>query len=284
MYKRLLAVVLVSTISLGVFRSISYSNRNFAPVANTNAPGENSCARSGCHSTFGLLENLEERLSVLVDGANMDANFEYSPGSTYNMQLSIQNPKARNGFSLTVLNQAGEMAGNLSTSSNDAQVNNGPAGKKYVGHTNSLGVSSWDFEWTAPSDSQVLTVFSIANLSNNNGFTDGDSVLTKTFTFTAMVDTTSDTTATGIRSYVLSNSIQVISPLSVNGVVFNIDVLNANYFDFEIYNSIGQLMEKENFFLHGGKQQLSIPFVGEKGIYFLRVISEGKESIHRFVN
>lgn len=282
MNKRLLAIILVSAISFGVFRSISYSNKNFAPVAHTNGPGENTCARSGCHSSFALQENMPARLSITVNGNEMDSNFEYTKGETYNMQFTIQNAKARNGFSLTILDPNGSLAGDLSTSSTDAQVSNGPGGKKYVGHTNSLGLSSWDFDWTAPTDSLELTVFSIANLTNNNNNTSGDSVLTKTFSFTAKADTTNDTTS--IRSRELTENIQVISDLSENGVVFNIEVDNAKPFTFNIYNALGQIIESKEYFLHSGKQQIKIPFTSEKGIYFLQSASQGKVSVERFLN
>ena len=280
MNKRLFAVLLVSAISFGVFRSISYSNRNFAPVAHANGPGENTCAKSGCHSTFPLQENLEDRLSITIDNVEMDANFGYTPGQTYSVVFAIQNAKMRNGFSFTLLNTMGELAGALSTSSNDAQVTNGPNGKKYVGHTNSSGVSSWDFQWTAPSDSQVLTVYSIANLTNNDMDEIGDSVLTKTFSFTAMPDTS----MTSIRSRDLEEEIQVISPLSENGVVFNIDINEVKSFNFTIYNAMGELIAERVHLLHTGKQQIKIPFESSKGIYFLQTSSGDKVSIHKFMN
>lgn len=284
MNKRLLAVLIVSAFTFGVFRSISYSNRNFAPVAHTNAPGENSCARSGCHSSFSLVETLADRLQITANGSALDASFLYTPGETYTMTFTIANAKARNGFSLTILDEAGQMAGTLSTSSGDAQVSNGPGGKRYVGHTNSLGVSSWDFEWTAPSDSLELTVFSIANLSNNNLQTNGDSILTKSFSFTAVATEPQDTTGTNIFERVLAEDIQIISPLSNESVVFNIDVENARSFDFYIYDAMGQLIANQDYFLHSGKQQLNIPFEGAKGIYFLQAVSQGKTKTQRFIN
>lgn len=284
MNKRLLAVLVVSALTFGVFRSISYSNRNLAPVGRTNAPGELSCASSGCHSSaFGLIETLPDRLEITADGSSMDANFLYTPGETYMMTFSILNPRDRNGFSLTILDDAGQMAGSLATSSNDAQVLNGPGGKSYIGHTNSLGVSSWDFEWTAPSDSLELTVYGIANLSNNNLNTNGDSILTKSFTFTADASP-QDTTGTSILDRALTDDIQVITPLSNEAVVFNIDVKDARYFDFYVYDAMGQLVAKQNYFLHAGKQQLNIPFEGAKGIYFLQTVSEGKTDSQRFIN
>ena len=276
MNKRLLAVLIASAFTFGIFRSISYSNGNYAPVAHTNAPGENSCASSGCHSSFSLVETLADRLQITANGSAMDANFLYTPGETYTMTFTIANAKARNGFSLTILDEAGQMAGTLSTSSGDAQVLNGPAGKRYVGHTNSSGVSSWDFEWTAPSVSLELTVFSIANLSNNNGETDGDSILTKSFSF--------NSPGTNIFERVLAEDIQIISPLSNESVVFNIDVENARSFDFYVYDAMGQLIANQDYFLHSGKQQLNIPFEGAKGIYFLQAVSQGKTKTQRFIN
>lgn len=284
MNKRLLAFTIIVPAALFVFTSISYSNRNFAPVGNTNAPGENTCARSGCHSSFPLQENIPNRISITADGQEMDANFEYTKGKTYDMQLVINMAKARNGFSLTMLNPNGDLVGAFATNSNDAQVANGAAGKKYVGHTNSLGVSSWDFQWTAPSDSQVITVYSIANLSNNNNATSGDSIVTKSFTFTAMVDTSSDSTATGITSRALAAQVQVINALNQEGVAFNIIVDEVNYFNCEIIDLNGATVFTKQYLLHTGEHHIAIPLLESKGLYFLRISSKDKASTFKFVN
>jgi hypothetical protein len=280
MNKRILAFTIITSLALFVFTSISYSNRNFAPVGNTNAPGENTCAKSGCHSSFPVQGNLSSRITITVDGVEMDENFEYTKGTTYNMNFLINNAKARNGFSLTMLNTNGELIGTLATNSNDAQLSNGAAGKKYVGHTNSLGVSTWDFQWTAPLDSQLVTIYSIANLTNNNNATTGDSILTKSFSFTAMADSVS----TAIVSRSLTEQVQIINSMNNNGVAFNIDVNEVKYFSCEIIDLNGALVFNKEYLLHSGKQHIAIPVLGDKGLYFLRISSGSNASTYKFIN
>ena len=280
MNKRLLAFTAITSLALFVFTSISYSNKNFAPVGNTNAPGENTCAKSGCHSSFSVQSNMPARITITADGVDMDANFQYTKGATYNMKFLINNAKARNGFSLTMLNPNGELVGTLATNSNDAQISNGAAGKKYVGHINSLGVSFWDFEWTAPTDSQVVTLYSIANLTNNNNATSGDSILTKSFTFTAKADTT----ATAIISRELTENIQVINAIENGGVAFNIDVNEVKYFNCEILDLNGSIVFNKKYLLHTGQHHISIPVLNNKGLYFLRISSGSNSSTYKFIN
>lgn len=286
MNKRLLSFTIISSLALFVFTSISYSNRNFAPVGNTTAPGENTCAKAGCHATFGTQTNMSDRISISIDGVEMDANFEYTRGASYNMNLTINNARDRNGFSLTILNSSDELVGTLATSSNDAQVTNGANGKRYVGHTNSLGVSTWDFEWTAPADSQSVTLYSIVNISNNNNNTSGDSILTKSIAFTALADTTTTdtTTATSILSRSLTEQIQVINALGQEGVAFNIDVNEVKYFNCEIIDLNGTIVFTDKYFLHKGKHQIFIPVLNKKGLFFLRVSSGQNSSSFKFVN
>jgi hypothetical protein len=284
MNKRLLASTVITSLALFLFTSISYSNKNFAPVGNTNAPGENTCAKSGCHATFPVQGNMPARITITADGIEIDANFKYAKGTTYNMNFLINNAKARNGFSLTMLNSNGELVGTLATSSNDAQISNGVAGKKYVGHTNSLGVSSWDFQWTAPLDSQVVTVYSIANLANNNNATSGDSILTKSFSFTALADTTADTTGTAILSRTLTENIQVINAIENGGVAFNIDVNEVKYFNCEIMDLNGAIVFRKEYLLHTGQHHIAIPVLNNKGLYFLRISSGANSSTYKFIN
>lgn len=279
MNKRLLSFSLISTLAFFVFMSTSYSNRNFAPAGRTNAPGENNCASSGCHSTFGLQENLQSRITITVDNVDMDENFTYTPGTTYDMKFLINMAKARNGFSLTILNENGDFVGDISTSSNDATVST-LNGKKYIGHTNSSGVTFWDFQWTAPADSQVLTVYSIANLADNNMSPNGDSILSKTFSFTSIPDTTQ----TGIFNAALTENVQIINTGNQNGANFNITVDEVKYFTCEVFDLSGRQVALEEYLLHTGKQNISIPMDTEKGLYFLKLSSKGRSSTYKFMN
>ena len=279
MNKRLLSFSIISALALFVFTSISYSNKNFAPTGRTNAPGESSCAASGCHNSFSLQENLASRITITVDGVDMDNSFKYIPGTTYDMKFLINDAKARNGFSLTILNASGQFVGDLVTSSTDAQVNTS-FGKKYVGHTNSSGVTFWNFQWIAPVDSQVLSLYSVANLTNNNNATSGDSILTKSFEFTAL----RDSVQSGILNTSLTEKVEMINTGNQHGAVFNITVDEVKYFTCEVFDLNGKLVANEEYLLHSGKQNLSVPFTGDKGIYFLKLSSKGKSSTFKFMN
>lgn len=285
MNKRLLAFSVISVLALFVFMKFSYSNKNFAPVGNTNAPNETSCARSGCHNSFALQQNMMDRISITANGTEVDANFTYTPNTNYSMVFSILQPRSRNGFSLTVLNENNEYTGTLAASgAPNAQLNNGSganSSRKYVGHTNSSGVSTWNFTWTAPSDSQVVSFYGIANLTNSNDNDNGDSILTvvRTFTMEAQADT-----STGIQSKDLQEELRIINnPSNNNSVQFSMDVVSPKLFSFEVFNLNGQLILSESKFLHSGTQSLNLALVSSPGIHLLKVSSENKFASYKLI-
>ncbi|MEZ4979850.1 MAG: choice-of-anchor V domain-containing protein [Chitinophagales bacterium] len=285
MNKRLLSFFFVSVIVFIVFMSVSYSNKNSAPVGNTNAPNESSCASGSCHSSFALQQNLMDRISITANGIEVDANFTYSPNTSYAMVFSILQPRSRNGFSLTVLNENNQYTGTLAaTGAPNAELKNGSGAnstRKYVGHTNSSGVSTWNFTWTAPSDSQQISFYGIANLSNNNNNTNGDSILTVVRTFT--MEDTGDT-STSISNRELQDELRIVNnPLSKQHIQFSVDVLSPKLFQFEVFNLNGQLIYSEEKFLHSGIQNINLPISSTTGIHIFKVSSENKFASYKLI-
>jgi hypothetical protein len=288
MNKRLLSFTIIAIFAFFIFRGVSYSNKNFAPVGNTNAPNETSCARSGCHSSFSLQQNMMDRISITANGVEVDANFTYTANTTYNMRYEILQPKSRNGFSLTVLNASNQFVGTLAApGAPNAQLSNGSganSSRKYVGHTNTSAVSVWDFTWTAPSDSQVISFYATSNLSNNNDNTNGDSILAiiRTFTMESSSDTIVDTTGTAIFSRNLIEELTIINnPTEKQNLQFSLEVVDVKSFSFELYDLNGKQMIKDERVLHTGKQIISIPVEVSNGLYILKVSSQGRSASYK---
>ena len=178
---------------------------NGAPTGKTGAPGENDCTQ--CHSGSVNDGSLVSNLSF--SGVN-----EYSPGSTYNLTLNIQNGAAKNGFQLVALDSAtASNAGTLIvTDAIKTQLSSG-SGRTYLNHRNSGTIfSSWSFDWTAPSTNVGPVTFYYAyNVTNNAWNTGGDQIYLANFTvypsscgnFSSSIQTT-DVTCYGDRNGVVS--------------------------------------------------------------------------------
>lgn len=272
MNKRLLSFLAVAAIFFIAFNRISYSNGVNVPGGFTNAPSDQNCTNAGCHTSFSLQTNLDERIHLTADGLELDANFKYEPGETYTMVFEIINPKPKNGFSLTVLNADNNFVGTLTAPGNPGARTSTANGKTYVGHSLSSSITSWTFDWTAPTDSQEVTFYGIANLSNASNTSLGDSILTIQKTITMA----SDTNGTAIYSRALLDNIQVVNHPSNKGLLFSINVTQAKNFLIELYTTTGEKVLTNQQFLHPGMQNIQLPVDANSGLYLLKVASEGK--------
>ncbi len=263
-----------------VISSSLYSRRDFAPTGNTDAPSEQSCASSSCHNSFPLQAQHNSRVVLKADGMVVTDTFKYQKNKTYDMELRLVNPSSRNGFSLTVLNgQSQYIVNSLDASNSMAGAEllfNTALNRSYIGHTNSLNVSSWDFKWNAPSDSQQITFYASANISNNNNSPSGDSIFAMQVSITAKSDTLEDTTAIRIVNNVLKDEINILQNPSYSSYLnFTIDVELPRNFEFKIFTIDGKVIAHKHKFLHSGKQQIQLP-IEVKGTHFLYIESDKK--------
>lgn len=145
----------------------------------TGAPGELTCAVSGCHG--GVPNTGPGQLEII-------APTFYAPGQTYEMtvrHLTSDPSRRRWGFQLTALDGTSNRAGNLQSTSGLTQVlEGGPGGnREYIEH-GFLGTfqgqslpASWTFNWVAPSgDVGPVTFYAAGNQANNNGSESGDQI------------------------------------------------------------------------------------------------------------
>ena len=136
------------------------------PAKKTGAPGESTC--TSCHSGSILSAAGVVNFEFNVAGSST----EYTPGETYPMQISIGSG-SKSGFELTILNgnnqKAGDFINGVNTSTTVA------SGKEYIRHSASNNLTSFNFEWTAPSSNMgdLRAFFSFCK-SNVNGLNSGD--------------------------------------------------------------------------------------------------------------
>lgn len=161
-----------------VINHASLINSGGAPTGKTGAPGENNCTM--CHS--GTLNSGAQTSNVVFSGSN----YEYVPGTTYDLNLILNNGDAKNGFQLVVLDSvSNNNAGNLLvTDAVNTQLATGN-NRTYLNHTAAgNGSTNWNFQWTAPTIDigpvVIYYAYNVAGYPLSN--TSGDNIYTNQIT------------------------------------------------------------------------------------------------------
>lgn len=149
----------------------SVRDPNNPPAGRTGAPGETTCAASGCHSGGTYTGTVS--ISGIPD--TITAN------QSYVITLTHASNAVRAGFELTCLDNANVKCGTLTAGTGTSVATSG--GRQYVRQsapkTLSNGSTSWSFTWKAPASiSGNQATFYFASLAaNGNGNKTGDNPL-----------------------------------------------------------------------------------------------------------
>lgn len=162
-----------------------------APASHTGAPGEKTCATSGCHD-----DNSVNSGSAQIDLQLGESQTTVLPGHTYALKIKITDPGVnRFGFQLLALEtKTNRDLGNFIISdSTRTQLVVNPhelKDRKYITYTFNgtdainNGYGEWIINWAAPQDLRKPVTFYLAAVSGNDDMSDkGDMVYTKHFTF-----------------------------------------------------------------------------------------------------
>ncbi len=166
-----------------------------APEGHTGAPGEQTCAKSGCHSDH----DLNSGPGILTLDFE-DPQQTYEAGKTYDITISIQQTGIeRFGFEFVAVDEMGsQSAGTIMlTDPQRTQLMEGTqqfTGKNYVTYRYegtdpvATGLGQWHFRWKAPDTIQGPVTFYTAAVSADNDFTDaGDLTYTHSVTISPKV-------------------------------------------------------------------------------------------------
>ncbi len=154
-----------------LFFSSSRLDPNNPPAGRTGAPGETTCQASGCHSGSSFSGSVE--ISGVPD--TVVAN------QSYTVTLTNAGDAVKAGFQMTVLNNANQKTGTLTTGTGSSIGNAG--GRQYIRQSSprnlANGEASWTFTWKAPEtvvDDSIHFYF-VSLCANGNGQKTGDNVL-----------------------------------------------------------------------------------------------------------
>ncbi len=199
MKNRLAILVVLSALTLIITSGGTDVTSNAAPLGSSGAPGENTCAKSTCHT--GSNVNAGSAILNVVFSQGITA---YQPNEIYDIVVSLHQPGIeRFGYQALALNGNNQNTGTLLVSdSMRTQIQQGYGafeGRNYITYKYAgtapyaPGQGQWWFKWQAPPTNEgPITFYAAAVAANNDGFDTGDTVYTS--------QTTIQQTATAINT------------------------------------------------------------------------------------
>jgi Secretion system C-terminal sorting domain len=234
-------------------------NPNNPPVATTGAPGESTCAKSGCHS--GGTYTGDVTMSGVPD--------TILPNTTYPVTVKITSNAVKAGFQLTCLTNTNAMCGTLSTATGVSVGTATATGRKYARQaspkTLTGGSTSWTFNWKSPLTAidGDITFYYTSLAANGTGNDNGDNVFasTKKVIFQA----TSATNEIGAASWLDFGIDNASKSLKIN-------LLQASKGTLQIFDLQGKLIQSNQL---SSSNSLAINNL-EAGIYVVKINANGK--------
>ncbi len=249
----------------------SHINRSGAPAGKTGAPDESGASCTECHS--GTLQDGTGFNSIaLVDAATLETVTEYTPGSTYNVLVTMNSTANRKGFETTarVLSN-NTTAGTMTAVSGSTQIKTGSSSRKYATHITSSTTSQtgWAFTWVAPATDVGDVIFYMAsNVTNDNSNSSGDVIRTSQHTFAA-VDNVSVKEAVKAPFSVVYNSKQQTIDL-------DIDAKQEAVYSLNLVDMSGKsvLFKRLGKFSGESKEQIYLPENMQAGVYIVHFFED----------
>ncbi len=252
----------------------SIHNGAGAPVGYAGDPGGGNKTCTNCHA--GTASTLAGIFSSNIPGTG------YVPGNTYTITANfVKSGHVEYGFQASPQDISGAAMGSMANLGTQTQLIG--QGGKYVTHTNSgksgTGSITWNFEWTAPtSGSGAVTFYGAFNATNNNNSTSGDQVFKSTMSVNVG-------TASVFNSYENHFSLSTFPNPATDNLAINFYLENQSDITIDLIdlkgNKIQMLLLESN---SRGETTKSIDISSyQKGIYFIRLTVDGKQSVKKFI-
>ncbi|MFM9985833.1 MAG: choice-of-anchor V domain-containing protein, partial [Flavobacteriales bacterium] len=191
MKQRKFFTLMAMALSFGLMSMASYSEDNDDGRAGHNgSPGEMTCAKSTCHTSFTLNSGPG---SVSINAVGM-TNWHYVPGQTYTIEVTVaQTNFGLFGFGFEALLGSGANAGTLTPGLDNHALNATVLGnsRKTITHDLDDGLSpnshTFTFTWLAPATAVPVTFYAAGNAANDNNSDQGDYIYTTSQALTPAV-------------------------------------------------------------------------------------------------
>lgn len=249
-----------------VFQSRSGGPATVAGLQATGAPGEITCANTGCHAQGAF----EPSITIeLLDGPN--AVTEYTPGNSYTVRITGNagsGTPSIYGFQATSLDAGENQAGSWGDVGMDNQVATA-GGKSYVEHATPSSDNFFEVEWIAPAGSTgEVTIYASVLLSNGNGNFQGDGGANGSLTVTENVSSVFSVKRDYANLSIFPNPVE-------NELNLEITSRNAGNYTLRFLDVSGQVIRTEQTFLNSGENQKVFEVNDlNKGFYIIQLCGD----------
>ncbi len=243
--------------------------------SSTGAPGELTCARSGCHTDASIIKDSPVNTFTFNDPAST-----YNMNGSYNLSIEVNVADIKKfGFMVVAIDSATKKnAGTwINTEPLRTHIIDGEApvaDRMYFTHTadgtvpTATGKSKWNFRWQAPKTNVGTIIFYyVTNATNKNDASNGDKLYQSSY-----------------KIRYSANSVPVKTPeiikpsLKINGNSITVSSEQQTIQSLKIYNLEGKLVYQNTSLKNGdtiGKDELKTPgnsilvyqLVTDKGSY-----------------
>ena len=276
------AIALLSATFLIVFynNTFVYTYSGSPPTGHTGAPGQETCAHSGCH--VGTDEN--DYLSAIIiskSSPTLEAGkvYELAVGFT----TAVDDLPPRSGFQMVAFDENNQSIGNFVTDGVSTDVSTS-AGIEYVHHKNAKeqdDIPTYKFEWKAPDNiPKSVTFYTAVLVSNANNNKNGDYVHTMSLTFNSEV--------TSIETPIVASSLSLnafLQPVTKE-LFINYTVPHTDFVQFNLFDLKGQLIKNWSQNQHQAgdfKQVLALNNLLQKGLYIIQIKTDSAIASQKFL-
>lgn len=287
-YKKILILSAVLTVPM-LFADFTYKKVSGSHPGSTGAPGDNTCAKSGCHTGNPVISNNNVVNQLIFPTADST----YVPGQTYLVKIKVAKTGIqRFGFEIQALRDAtNRNVGTWGiTQTGRTQIVSHAVGsdtRMSVTHIMqgtpafpATGQNEWEFNWTAPATNEgTITFYYATNCTNNNGSNSGDQIYTNTFKL-------KPASAASINENINEN--ELVAFYNSNAGYFDIQyqLKNDAQVQMMIMDASGKQIytgSSENKQTGQINEKISINSDISSGIYFINLVS-GNQKITKKVN
>lgn len=278
MKKQLLTFSLITSFVAvaALFPNKGVSDSGGADPGYSGSPADKkTCASSqGCH--FGTSTSMDSLISSDIPASG------YEPGKKYTITAKISaSGKSKFGFEVSAQKPGSTKAigtlANISAATHFAFGS--PAGTQYITHAGASnsgqGGKTWQFSWTAPAKgSGDFSFYGSFNIANGNGNQTGDQIVTSSLSVkedTSFAASIAKAEALNFQFY--PNPVQA-------GAQIHLQNLSAQ---FPQSASLIDLQGRESQLEIHNQQHISIAKDQPKGIYFLKISSNGKVGLQKLL-
>ncbi len=262
---------IVTFLFLLILTGVSSSSYNGtrAPSKKAGAPGDGTCADSGCHNTFPLNSG-NGNVSIVAPS-------QFSNGVPVDIEITVTDPEAvRFGFEITIMNDANENAGSFEILSTNTAKTIGNAA--YVSHFLANANNTWTVRWNPPAETsqQNVTIYAAGNGADGQSNRDNDRIYTTNHPMEFVPATSAE------ESVHPENSL-VLEPVSPNPSSNRISlfVRAAGEVTLAVADIAGRRVFEQHAGLVAGRKEISIDLDGLPPGYYIVRATSGRQTVTR---